>query len=90
MSSPGDAGKRSITSGFVRLKAGLGDKRLLGLLVVERLQEVLQQGAPEHKEMFGSISSWCQGRCDTGEEKVAAWEVPEADPWYMPHWGRHC
>ena len=81
MSSPGDAGKRSITSGFMRLKAGLENKRLLGLLVVERLQEVLQQGAPEHKEMFGSISSWCQGRCDTGEEKVAAWEVPEADPW---------
>ena len=35
MSSPGDAGKRSITSGFVRLKAGLENKRLLGLLVVE-------------------------------------------------------
>ena len=37
MSSPGDAGKRSITSGFVRLKAGLENKRLLGLLVVERV-----------------------------------------------------
>ena len=35
MSSPGDAGKRSITSGFMRLKAGLENKRLLGLLVVE-------------------------------------------------------
>ena len=37
MSSPGDAGKRSITSGFMRLKAGLENKRLLGLLVVERV-----------------------------------------------------